>query len=53
MNEEQRRRQLALEIALKAVELSDRTGVKANDLARIVLAVAKQVDGYILGKEQS
>lgn len=53
MNEEQRRRIMALELATKMVELADRTGVKAADLARIILTAAKQVDDYIRGKEQS
>jgi hypothetical protein len=49
MNEETKRRGMSLDAALRVVELSDRTGVKAVDVAKAVLAIAKQIDDYVRG----
>lgn len=52
MNEEQKRRQLALEIAIR---ISERATLAAtiDDAAKAIVAVARKIDNWLLGKEQS
>lgn len=50
MNEEQRRRQLALEKAIEIARGVSAEGKTIEETAKAVLAVAAQVDAYLLGK---
>lgn len=51
MNPEQQRRQLALEKAIEIARVSPVTGIGVEEAAKAILAVARQVDAYLLGKD--